>query len=272
MAVSGQGLRVALLGCGVVGSEVVRQLVAQPTSPPRVGAPLELAGIAVRRPQRARRLPVDQGFSPLTRGARHPRRRRHRRRGRRRHRAGPHLAPVGDGRRQERRHRQQGAARRRRRDPVRRGRARPGVDLYFEASVAGAIPLLRPLRESLVGDRSCACSASSTARPTTSSPHGRDRGELRRGARGGARRSGTPKPTRPPTWTGSTRPPRPRSSRRSRSTPGCTSADVYREGIARRHAVRRGRAPGRWAARSSCSPSPSARPTRAASACGCTRR
>jgi len=27
------------------------------------------------------------------------------------------------------------------------------VDLYFEASVAGAIPLLRPLRESLVGDK-----------------------------------------------------------------------------------------------------------------------
>ena len=31
--------------------------------------------------------------------------------------------------------------------------ARHGVDLYFEASVAGAIPLLRPLRESLAGDR-----------------------------------------------------------------------------------------------------------------------
>jgi homoserine dehydrogenase len=28
-----------------------------------------------------------------------------------------------------------------------------GVDLYFEASVGGAIPLLRPLRESLAGDR-----------------------------------------------------------------------------------------------------------------------
>ena len=28
-----------------------------------------------------------------------------------------------------------------------------GVDLYYEASVAGAIPILRPLRESLVGDR-----------------------------------------------------------------------------------------------------------------------
>jgi homoserine dehydrogenase len=31
--------------------------------------------------------------------------------------------------------------------------ARYGVDLYFEAAVAGAIPLLRPLRESLAGDR-----------------------------------------------------------------------------------------------------------------------
>ena len=31
--------------------------------------------------------------------------------------------------------------------------ARHGVDLYFEASVAGAIPLLRPMRESLAGDR-----------------------------------------------------------------------------------------------------------------------
>ena len=31
--------------------------------------------------------------------------------------------------------------------------ARNGVDLYFEGSVAGAIPLIRPLRESLAGDR-----------------------------------------------------------------------------------------------------------------------
>jgi homoserine dehydrogenase len=31
--------------------------------------------------------------------------------------------------------------------------AKAGVDLYYEASVAGAIPLLRPLRESLAGDR-----------------------------------------------------------------------------------------------------------------------
>src|SRR5207245_1580887 len=34
-------------------------------------------------------------------------------------------------------------------DAARRG----GGDLYCEASVAGAIPLLRPLRESLAGDR-----------------------------------------------------------------------------------------------------------------------
>jgi homoserine dehydrogenase len=31
--------------------------------------------------------------------------------------------------------------------------SRNGVDLYFEAAVAGAIPLLRPLRESLAGDQ-----------------------------------------------------------------------------------------------------------------------
>ena len=28
-----------------------------------------------------------------------------------------------------------------------------GVDLYYEAAVAGAIPIIRPLRESLVGDQ-----------------------------------------------------------------------------------------------------------------------
>jgi homoserine dehydrogenase len=31
--------------------------------------------------------------------------------------------------------------------------AKCGVDLYYEAAVAGAIPLLRPLRESLAGDQ-----------------------------------------------------------------------------------------------------------------------
>lgn len=49
------GLRVALLGCGVVGTEVVRLLNEQADDlAARVGAPLELAGIAVRRPDRVR--------------------------------------------------------------------------------------------------------------------------------------------------------------------------------------------------------------------------
>ena len=44
-----QPLKVALLGCGVVGSEVVRQLHTHADDlAARVGAPLELAGIAVR--------------------------------------------------------------------------------------------------------------------------------------------------------------------------------------------------------------------------------
>jgi homoserine dehydrogenase len=34
--------------------------------------------------------------------------------------------------------------------------ATAGVDLLFEASVAGGIPLIRPLRESLVGSASAA--------------------------------------------------------------------------------------------------------------------
>jgi homoserine dehydrogenase len=53
-------LRVALLGCGVVGSEVARLLVTHAGDlASRVGRPLELAGIAVRRPGRSRDLPVD---------------------------------------------------------------------------------------------------------------------------------------------------------------------------------------------------------------------
>lgn len=43
-------VRLALLGCGTVGQEVVRLLHAQSADlAARVGAPLEIAGIAVRR-------------------------------------------------------------------------------------------------------------------------------------------------------------------------------------------------------------------------------
>src|SRR3954453_21305138 len=145
-------VRVALLGCGVVGTEVARNLTTHGSElAQRVGAPLELAGIAVRRAGRRRGLDVDPalfttdaaslvkdvdvvvevigGIEParsllleaMARGA-----------------AvvtankallaedGPALYDAADA---------------------------AGVDLYFEAAVAGAIPLLRPLRESLAGDR-----------------------------------------------------------------------------------------------------------------------
>ena len=50
-----RGLRVALLGCGVVGTEVARMLLEQGADlAARVGAPLELVGIAVRDADRPR--------------------------------------------------------------------------------------------------------------------------------------------------------------------------------------------------------------------------
>src|SRR4051794_33386400 len=52
---AGSPLRVALLGCGVVGSEVARLLTEQAVDlQARVGRPLELVGIGVRRLNRAR--------------------------------------------------------------------------------------------------------------------------------------------------------------------------------------------------------------------------
>src|SRR5438094_7821046 len=51
-------LKVALLGCGVVGSEVARLMTANAADlAARIGAPLELAGISVRRPNRERNIP-----------------------------------------------------------------------------------------------------------------------------------------------------------------------------------------------------------------------
>lgn len=145
-------LRVALLGCGVVGSSVARLLTEHASDlTARVGRPLELAGIAVRRTNIDRpgidpdlfttdadalvaRDDVDLvvevigGIEPartLILGAIQ-------------HGAsvvtankallaedGPRLFEAAE---------------------------RAGVDLYYEAAVAGAIPIIRPLRESLVGD------------------------------------------------------------------------------------------------------------------------
>ncbi|WP_369053749.1 MULTISPECIES: homoserine dehydrogenase [Kineococcus] len=145
-------VKVALLGCGVVGTEVARLLTSQADElAARVGAPLELVGIAVRRLGRARDLDVPAelfttdaeelvtradvvvevigGIEParglLLRAMEHG--------------AGVVTANkallAADG------------------PALYEAAAANGVDLYFEASVAGAIPLLRPLRESLAGDR-----------------------------------------------------------------------------------------------------------------------
>ncbi|WP_338074909.1 homoserine dehydrogenase [Kineococcus vitellinus] len=145
-------VKVALLGCGVVGTEVARLLTSQSEElAARAGAPLELVGIAVRRTGRDRGLPVDEALFTtdaeelVTRadvvveviGGIEPARTLVLR-------AMEHGASVvtankallaADG-------------------PVLyEAAAKNAVDLYFEASVAGAIPLLRPLRESLAGDR-----------------------------------------------------------------------------------------------------------------------
>lgn len=146
-------LRVALLGCGVVGASVARLLVeSHDDLAARIGAPLEIVGIAVRRLGRDRSdVPVDPslfttdaaelvtradivievigGIEPtrdlildaMKNGASVVSANK----------AllavdGPTLYAASDA---------------------------AGVDLYYEAAVAGAIPILRPIRDSLAGDR-----------------------------------------------------------------------------------------------------------------------
>ncbi|MFB6888896.1 homoserine dehydrogenase [Kitasatospora sp. NPDC056327] len=146
-------LKVALLGCGVVGSEVARIMTTDAADlAARIGAPVELAGIAVRRPGRVRPgvpehllttdaealvnrgdidvvIEVVGGIEPskhLILSA---------------FRQGASVVSANkallakDG------------------TELHAAAAAAGVDLYYEAAVAGAIPLLRPLRESLAGDR-----------------------------------------------------------------------------------------------------------------------
>ncbi len=148
-------LRIALLGCGTVGSEVVRLLHEQAGDlAARIGAPLELVGIAVRRPDRDRgELPVpahlftadamglvkrdDVDIVVEVVGGLEPAR-------------GWLLEALRSGRSVVTANKallaEDGAA-------LDDAAAAGGADLYYEAAVAGAIPLLRPLRESLHGDR-----------------------------------------------------------------------------------------------------------------------
>src|SRR6476469_1544888 len=148
----GKPLKVAVLGCGSVGSQVVRLLEEQAGDlTARVGAPVELVGVAVRRLDAPRDVEVPDGL--LTSDA-----------------AG--LVARGDidlvveviGGIEPARSLilaalENGAS------VVTANKAllaedgatlfaaaeKAQRDLYFEASVAGAIPILRPLRESLAG-------------------------------------------------------------------------------------------------------------------------
>ncbi|MFB9547449.1 homoserine dehydrogenase [Micromonospora sagamiensis] len=148
-------MRLAILGCGTVGSEVVRLLHEQSADlAARIGAPLEIAGIAVRRLGRDRGdLPVAPelfttdavglvksddvdvvievvgGIEPARSWLVDALR------------AGKSVVTANKALLAE-----DGAS-------LHDAAADGGADLYYEAAVAGAIPLLRPLRESLHGDR-----------------------------------------------------------------------------------------------------------------------
>ncbi len=145
-------IKVALLGCGVVGSQVLRLINEQADDlAARIGAPLEVAGVAVRRPARHQDLPADlvttDAYALVTRddidvvvevvGGIEPVR-------------GILLDALAAGKSVVSANKallaEDGAT-------LHDVAAKAGVDLYYEAAVAGAIPLLRPLRESLAGDR-----------------------------------------------------------------------------------------------------------------------
>jgi homoserine dehydrogenase len=147
-------LRVALLGCGTVGSEVFRLLREQATDlAARVGAPLQVAGVAVRDPDGralaagvARDLVTTDAMALVTRpdvdivvemiGGIEPARELL-------------LAAMRTGKSVVTANKALLGAD----SAVMHAAAREhGADLFYEAAVAGAIPLLRPLRESLAGD------------------------------------------------------------------------------------------------------------------------
>jgi homoserine dehydrogenase len=147
-----QALRVALLGCGVVGSAVARLLTENAGDlTARIGRPLEIVGVAVRRPDKDRAetgvdaalfttdaadlvtradvvIEVIGGIEParslILAAMKH----------------GASVVTANKALLAEDGPRLYEAAQ------------ECDVDLYYEASVAGAIPLLRPLRESLLGD------------------------------------------------------------------------------------------------------------------------
>ncbi len=157
VGVRGQGdrapLKVALLGCGSVGSQVYRLLTEQSADlKARAGAPLEIVGVAVRDLGRPRDIAVKpellttDGLDLVTRpdvdivieliGGIEPARTLL-------------LAALTAGKSVVTANKALVAADR---AMLHKTASQAGADLYYEAAVAGAIPLLRPLRESLAGD------------------------------------------------------------------------------------------------------------------------
>ena len=145
-------IKVALLGCGVVGSQVARQLLAHTEDlRARIGRPLELLGIAVRdvakpRPGIDPALFTADAEALVTRGdidlviellgGIEPAR-------------SLLLSAIRSGASVITANKallaEDGGS-------LYTAAEESGVDIYFEAAVAGAIPIIRPLRESLVGD------------------------------------------------------------------------------------------------------------------------
>ena len=147
-------LNVAVLGCGVVGSQVVRLLTDHSGDlEARVGAPVRLVGVGVRRIDAPRDVEVPEGLLTTDSAA---------------------LVARDDvdvvveviGGIEPARSLILGALENGA-SVVTANKAllaedgptlfeaaeKAGRDLYYEAAVAGAIPILRPLRESLAGDR-----------------------------------------------------------------------------------------------------------------------
>nr|WP_232421875.1 homoserine dehydrogenase [Nocardioides sp. Iso805N] len=153
-AAGSRPLGVALLGCGVVGSQVVRLLHEQADDlAARIGAPVVLKGVAVRRLDAPRDADVPAGLLTTDAatlvarddvdivveviGGIEPAR-------------ALILSALESGASVVTANKallaEDGAT-------LFEAAEKAGRDLYYEAAVAGAIPILRPLRDSLAGDR-----------------------------------------------------------------------------------------------------------------------
>ena len=113
-------IRVGLLGAGTVGSQTARLIVEQKDElSARIGRPIELTGVACLDPKETEKFPwIDQSIvttDTLSVATN----------------SDIVIELIGG-------------------TTVAEAK---GVDIYFEAAVGGAIPFLRPLRESLVGDK-----------------------------------------------------------------------------------------------------------------------